>query len=116
MARQTLRQATLLIASGDIALIRAAHALDGCPIGGWAETQQARRRMLEELPSRAARSYTLTEFTDAVYTVDTADRYRALTDEQIRERIAACGEELEAWSRRHPETRAHGAWDRVSRG
>jgi hypothetical protein len=75
--RQTLAQAVMLARFGQSKdLARAASALDGCPVGGWPETQQARRAILDDLPVRSLRAYTLDEWISAVYTVDYADRYR----------------------------------------
>ena len=50
--------------------------LDGCPVGGWGETAQARSRMREELPPRDERDYVLSDVVEALYTIDHADRYR----------------------------------------
>lgn len=78
MAKQTLKQALHLGHFGESrGLALALHALDGCPVGGWGETAQARRQIAEELPRRIDRSYTLDDFVDAAYEVDHADRYRA---------------------------------------
>lgn len=75
---QSLKQAVTLARSGkSVALVRAAHALEGCPVGGWGETAEARRDIVEYLPARHARSYTLDDFISTVYTVDHADRYRS---------------------------------------
>jgi hypothetical protein len=60
----------------------AAHrcGLDGCPVGGWPETEQAIRRLADELP--AARSYSTSALIDAVYLVDHAGRYRTRTEDK----------------------------------
>ena len=50
--------------------------LDGCPVGGWPETERAKRNLLDVLPSREERTYTLGELIEALYTVDHAERYR----------------------------------------
>lgn len=46
--------------------------LDGCPVGGWPETQQAMLRLADELPDGAD----LHAVIDACYDVDAAGRYR----------------------------------------
>lgn len=75
--KQSLAQAKHLVASRKSrAFGRAASYLDGLPVGGWGETEQAMRQIVEELPHRSERAYTVTEFVSAVYTVDTACRYR----------------------------------------
>ena len=77
MKKQSLKQALYLIETGESeSLSRAACYLDGCPVGGWGETTQARRQIVDELPHRELRSYTVSEFIAAVYTVDDTDRYR----------------------------------------
>jgi len=74
---QTLKQAIHLARTGqDRSLARAAHYLDGCPEGGWGETDQAVRQIQDELPLRGERSYTLREFIEAAYSLDHARRYR----------------------------------------
>ncbi len=79
MATQTLEQAIHLAKSGKSHELRsAAVALEGLPVGGWGETEQARREgVLGQLPLRSQRSYTIDQFISAVYTVDQADRYRS---------------------------------------
>ncbi len=72
MARQSLRQTVSLVRSGRLRV----DGLAGCPVGGWAETAQAMRRIEDELPHRSQRSYTLAQIVDALYAVDHADRYR----------------------------------------
>lgn len=76
MAKQSLKQALRLTRIPGTDMARAAHALDGCPVGGWGETDQAYRRIREYLPRRSERDYSLDEFVDAAYTIDHADRYR----------------------------------------
>lgn len=76
---QTLQQALHLAKSGksrDLAF--AANALTGCPEGGWAETDQARRQILEWLPLRCERGYTIDQFIAAAYAVDHAGRFQPL--------------------------------------
>jgi len=74
MAKQTLKQAVLLASTGKSrSLARASRALVGKPEGGWGETQQARSDILAELPHRSERTYTLGEFIEAVYYVETYD-------------------------------------------
>jgi hypothetical protein len=50
--------------------------LDGCPVGGWPETRQARSRLGEALPLRSERLYTVGDLVSFAMTVDYADRYR----------------------------------------
>lgn len=50
--------------------------LDGCPVGGWAETRQAIARLVDDLPFPAERNYTVHQIIDALYTIDHADRYQ----------------------------------------
>lgn len=49
----------------------AAYALEGCPVGGWPETQQAFRRIEDELPGGVDAD----EFVSAAYTVTSSYRY-----------------------------------------
>jgi hypothetical protein len=78
----------LLITSGkSTSLLRAAYALDGCPVGEWPQTSQARRQMIDLLPARHGRAYTADEFADAVLDVGEGDaRYHTRTLDQLRER------------------------------
>lgn len=55
---------------------RALGCLVGCPAGGWGETQQARRQVIEEIPHRELRSYSVDELISAALVLDHADRYR----------------------------------------
>lgn len=72
---QTLKQALYLMTSGQSrSLLSAARSLDGKPLGGWGDTEQARRQLRNELPLRSLRAYTVDEFVDAAYTVH-SDRY-----------------------------------------
>lgn len=81
--KQTLRKAVYQCLTGRG--LREALQLDGCPVGGWPETEQAWNVLLNALPVRDLRSYTVNEFVDAVYRVDSAHRYRARTlDEALR--------------------------------
>lgn len=81
MAKQTLKQALYLIRlEKSPALARAAAYLRNCPVGGWAETAQAKRRILDELPLREARSYSLGEFIETVYKIDHRDYYVSALD------------------------------------
>jgi len=50
--------------------------LDGCPVGGWGETQQALRQLAEDLPLKSERTYSVQQVVDALYDVDSAGRYR----------------------------------------
>jgi hypothetical protein len=75
---QTLKQAIHLATTGKSRALRsAALELDGKPVGGWPETQQALRQIDDALPLRSEREYASDEFIAAMYTVDSADRYRA---------------------------------------
>jgi len=47
--------------------------LDGCPVGGWAETEQARRRLAEALPYNIS----VRDFVGVAYIEDATGRYRA---------------------------------------
>lgn len=53
----------------------AAGTLVGCPVGGWAETMQAKRAIVDELPSRAERDWSVADFLDAVFEINAAERY-----------------------------------------
>jgi hypothetical protein len=53
--------------------------LAGCPVGGWAETEQAMRRIRDELPMKCDRSFTVRDVVDALYCEDHNCRY-ALID------------------------------------
>jgi len=80
--RQTLKQAVKLTNRPGTDMARAACALDGCPVGGWPETNQAMQRIREYLPGRIDRNYSLGSFIEAVYYVDSLDRYRTKGGEQ----------------------------------
>ena len=54
---------------------RALAGMVGCPVGGWAETVQAKRALIDELPLRSERNYTADELIDRALTVDFAGRY-----------------------------------------
>lgn len=58
------------------AIRRALNELVGCPVGGWGDTDMARRRLVDALPWRADRSYSASDLISAALTVDIADRYR----------------------------------------
>jgi hypothetical protein len=88
MARQTLVQAVHLALTGRSRdLARAAWVLDGKPIGGWPETQQAWREVVNELPFRHDRSYTVDHFVDAMYERD-GSRYRRRDADGARQEAA----------------------------
>ena len=75
---QTLKQAVQLIRSGQSqSMSRAAGYLLGLPSGSWPETSQARQRVLGDLPLRAERAYTTSEFVEAVYCIDDQGRYQS---------------------------------------
>ena len=85
MAKQSLKQAVHLAKTGKSkALATAARCLHGLPEGGWPQTQQARLDILEYLPLRDMRSYTITEFIGATYLLEehknAACIYRSRTD------------------------------------
>jgi hypothetical protein len=73
MAKETLKQALYLFSCGK-RIIRC--GLAGCPEGGWAQTEQARAQLLDELPLRSERAYTVDEFISAAYELDHAGRYQ----------------------------------------
>lgn len=72
--KQTLDRAMQLIRAGKLRVDL--YGLDGCPVGGWPETQQAILRLSDEIPHRSERSYTVYDLIDRLYTV-VGDRYRA---------------------------------------
>lgn len=74
--RQTLKKAIALTNIPATDMARAACVLDGCPVGGWPETNQAMQRIREYLPQRSDRNYSLGSFVEAVYCVDFSGRYR----------------------------------------
>lgn len=51
-------------------------SLDGCPVGGWAQTQQAMQRLEDSLPAADERNYTVAALVRACYREDSAGRYR----------------------------------------
>lgn len=72
MSTQTLKQAIHLATSGKSkskSLAMAASILSGCPEGAWGETRQAKQQMLELLPHRQDRDYTIEEWIEAAYRV-----------------------------------------------
>lgn len=74
---QTLAQAIHLATSGKSRALRsAALELEGKPVGGWPETEQALRQLRADLPLQSEREYTVEDFVDALYTVS-GDRYRS---------------------------------------
>lgn len=79
MKKQTLVQAVHLAMSGKSKAMASALCMSGCPIGGWADTEQARRETANELPVRSLRSYTVSQFISACYAVDASDRYQMRT-------------------------------------
>ena len=58
------------------ALDRALNQLEGCPVGCWPETEQAKRAIAAELPILALRRFHVFHLIDALFVVDAADRYR----------------------------------------
>lgn len=67
------------------AIMRAVSGLVGCPVGGWAETTQARRRLIDELPWRAERTYSVDDVIAEYLEIDHACRYQlraVVTDEE----------------------------------
>lgn len=65
--KQALKTATIC---------RALNGLVGCPVGGWGETDQAMRRIADELPIKSARNYVVRDLVEAAMVVDHADRYQ----------------------------------------
>lgn len=75
MTSQTLTQAIFVARKPGTCLHRAINGLVGCPIGGWGETDQARRRVVDELPRRSERDWTASQLIEAVLDEDYAGRY-----------------------------------------
>lgn len=76
MAKQTLKAAVELITSGRGMQDVFRCGIDGCPVGGWPETEQAMSRLCDVLPHLSERTYLAAQLVDRLYTVDHADRYR----------------------------------------
>ena len=76
MRRQTLHTAIRHAGETGHPVCRAINGLDGCPVGGWGETDQAWRALLEALPRREERAYGASALVAAVLTEDHAGRYR----------------------------------------
>ena len=77
MTKQNLKTALTLATKGVRPYSFLSTALDGCPVGGWPQTEQAMRLIADELPAAAARDYTINQFVDAAYEIDrSTDRYR----------------------------------------
>lgn len=64
----------------DEAVRRACTTLDGLPVGGWPETQQAIRAVANELPLPSERSYTLHDLLTAAFSVGADQRYHLCFD------------------------------------
>lgn len=60
-------------------------SLAGLPIGGWAETQQARLALANAMPSPERRRWTRTDYIDAMYDTSGA-HYRVRPDAEKRVR------------------------------
>lgn len=73
---QSLKQALRLIRSGRGLCDVTRSGLAGCPVGGWAETAQARSRMIDALPVRSARAYSVDDIITALYAEDSAGRWQ----------------------------------------
>ena len=73
--RQSLRTA-IRAASRPGPLRQALCGLEGCPVGGWPETAQARGRVTDELCHRSERSFTTADLIEAVMHEDSAGRWR----------------------------------------
>lgn len=71
MKRETLHQRLAIIRRDGLRC-----GLDGCPVGGWPETQQALLRLADDIPRREHRDYDTYQLVDALYVVDHAGRYR----------------------------------------
>lgn len=70
--KQSLRAAVRAIQTGAMQI----HGgLDGLPVGGWPETQQAVRQLEESIPGPWARSYTVEQIIDAVWATDASGRF-----------------------------------------
>lgn len=83
MGKQSLKQAVKLVRTGKGLHGVTRCGLDGCPVGGWPETQQALHCMVDELPHREERSYTVHDLIAELYDVDHADRYRYRASERL---------------------------------
>ena len=83
---QTLSSAVQAVTIGRLKV-----GLDGLPIGGWPETQQAIRRLTEELPLRSQRSYTVSDLIDALYHTS-GDRYVSRAREAHQRRLERAGD------------------------
>ena len=71
----TTRKQTIKTALTKPVIRRALNGLVGCPVGGWGETQQAMRRIVDELPHRQDRAYHVDDLVAAALVVNHADRY-----------------------------------------
>jgi hypothetical protein len=49
--------------------------LGGLPVGDWPETRQAKSRMIDGLPNRCDRTYTIGDLIDALYIETASGRY-----------------------------------------
>lgn len=76
MRRQNIQTAIREARTPGTDIHRAFNGVCGCPAGGWAETQQALSRLVDALPLRRHRSYTVDDIVDAVLELDHADRYQ----------------------------------------
>ena len=77
--RQSLRSALAAVRRGG-EISRAVNGLAGCPLGGWAETQQARAAIVEALPLRIDRAYTVDDLIAACLREGHAGRYEWRTE------------------------------------
>lgn len=76
MEKQSLDQAVFLARTGKSEdMARAARCLNGLPVGGWAETEQAFMRLAEYLPQPHCRAYTVAELVDQLYEVRGANAW-----------------------------------------
>lgn len=74
--KQSLKAMTARIARGaERGVSRALNGLAGLPSGGWAETDQATREVVEELPHRSEREYSVHDLISAAMKLDHANRY-----------------------------------------
>lgn len=67
---------TIQVVSRRPGVRRALAGLVGCPVGGWAETAQAMRTLIDELPRRSDRAWRVYDLIDRCLCVDASGRYR----------------------------------------
>lgn len=73
MMAHTIKQALACCQS----VVAALSGLVGCPEGGWPETEQAKRRLVDALPFRTDRNYSASDLIESALVIDrTTRRYR----------------------------------------